>query len=298
MGNKLSISHRVGVSGYFEISKKVPSGQIFPITEFPNMILDSGLNMLGGSSTFLNAIQVGTGNTAPNPSQTSLVNRVAGVAASFALYSTGGAPTYYREAVYTATFPVGSVVGVISEIGAGPSATGTLFSRALIANTSGVPMTITLLADEQLVVTYRLRNYPPLEDLTGEVVFTGNIGGTYEFISRAHRVNAWEPQGRLSISGSQAVYTGDIGAITDSSISGAAANAASVPNPYVNGSFTATGFFTCSAAQGNLTGGIRSLRVEVGNGGIRDFKIQFNPPIPKTNNDALSIALSVSWGRS
>lgn len=298
MGNKLSISHRVGVSGYFEISKKVPSGQIFPITEFPNMILDSGLNMLGGGNSFLNAIQVGTGNTAPNPSQTTLVNRVAGATTGAPSVTTGGAPTYYRQAVFTATFPVGSVVGVISEIGAGPSATGTLFSRALITNTSGVPMTITLLADEQLVVTYRLRSYPPLEDVAGEVIFTGNIGGTYEFISRAHNVNAWGPHARFSFAGSNSVYTGDIGAITDSSMSGSSAAALGTSSPYVNGSFTATGVFTCSAAQGNLTGGIRSILVSATSGDIKQFKIQFNPPIPKTNNDALSIALSVSWGRA
>lgn len=66
-----------------------------------------------------------------------------------------GTETYKR--VCRAAFPLGAVVGTVSEVGVFSSATGTdLIAGQLLKDGAGQPTTITVLADEQLIVEYTI----------------------------------------------------------------------------------------------------------------------------------------------
>ena len=181
------------------------------------------------------------------------------------------------------------------------STTGNLFSRALILDSGGTPTTITILADETLDVIYEWRLYPKETDNTGTVVFTGNLGGSYDYILRSAYLGVAQGNGiwnmlasYSNIGGGAYCYNGDIGAITSLPSGTAGSNPSIVANSYVNGSYERSYTISFTLAQGNLSGGIRSVKF---NAGQTLQQIQFDPAIPKTANDIVSFVVKISWGR-
>jgi hypothetical protein len=64
---------------------------------------------------------------------------------------------------------------------------------------------------------------------------------------------------------------------------------------YTNGTYTVTGTIPLSVTQGNFTpAGVKTFHFAVG---TRRYQIEFDPAIPKTNYDALSITFTIEWGR-
>jgi len=279
-----------------EISRRVAADW------FDNLILNQGLDQYGTLSTFLNACQVGTGSTAPAVGQTGLANRIAGVAARLST-DTGAQSSapYFAWSRRVFRFATGVAEGTLAEVGVGTSATGNnLFSRALIQDSGGNPITITVLSTETLDVIYELRFYPPLDDGGGVV----NIGGVdYDWVSRASNVTTsggslgWSvpESAAVGISASQCrVFNGTIGAITGGP-SGTSANRTSVTNAgYTNGTYERSGTAFWQLSAGNLSGGITALQVLHGMG---VYQVSFDPAIPKDNTKELTLTFKHSWGR-
>lgn len=135
----------------------------------PNLILDNGIKLFLSNITYYDTakltygyIQLGTGNSTPNPQQLGLDNY--GVGGGSTLSSGGVSYGYNSVDGYGWTrkshqFGAGVAAGTWAEIASAPAATGNCFSRALIVDVNGAPTTITILENEFLTVTYVLRSW-------------------------------------------------------------------------------------------------------------------------------------------
>src|SRR5690606_16896989 len=155
---------------------------------FNNLILDQGLNQIGGSfngSTLNNAF-VGTGNAAPNVGDTQLQSLLATSNSILSVSaSTSAVSPYGASKTWVFRFNAGVAAGNLAEVGVGNAAT-LLFSRALIQDDLGNPTTFPVAGDEVLDVTYQLTYFPPLDDVLGTIEITGS--GNHDFIWRASQV--------------------------------------------------------------------------------------------------------------
>lgn len=290
------------VSGKYRLQVVRPDGTVKQEAEFDNLVTDGGLNRMG-QGAFLIWCQVGTGSTAPTVSDTALAARVAGSGTTTVITDgTRASAPYYAWAIRTFTFAPGTATGNIAEVGVGWSSTGNLFSRALVLDSGGSPTTITVLADETLYVTYELRYYPPTGDTTGQVTLTGNIGGVYNWTMRAGEVTSslrWNAAAqKAGQSGGVSVYSGTISAITGEP-SGTSSSGTLIAQSYVNNSLEGRFNASFSLSQGNVAGGIRSMRAIIGGS---TYQIEFSEdgtgdPIPKTSSDTLNLVIAHSWGR-
>ena len=292
------LEFKLQVAGHIEIY----SDKRGKLAEFDNIFLDQGLNALGTTS-MPNNIWIGSGSAEPLPSNTQLVNFVARssspsprIPSSFGV--NGSAPYYAWERIGVRFDPLGVNVN-LSEIGLGTNTV--LYTRALIKDANGVPTTLTILSDEILDISYTVRIYAPTTDATGQITLGGNIGGTYDWIARACRVTTdgyygyigWALNRSASYIGYAYAYQGPIGDITK-------APASSVPHvthnivPYVQNSFTAKSVVNVDTYQGNFVGGIRSITLCLGWG---EYQMQFDPAIPKTDLDTLSLSFAVTYAR-
>jgi len=201
--------------------------------------------------------------------------------------------------------------GNISEVGVGWGTSSGLFSRSLVKDSNGNPVTITVLSNEILDVTYELRIYPNETDLYGS--FTLN-GIDYSYISRPAFVTQNQNDGtaigwgiyrtagtaETTVAPSQSAlkenqliaYDGPIGSITsgpsgNSSIS----SSHSVPS-YISGSHYADISITWGVGSAVFATGIKSIIYVQGSG---TYQIEFTPAIPKLTNDVLSITFRHSW---
>lgn len=301
------------LAGEYKILVKKADGSVIETDWFPNMILDQGLDRIGnGANSVIAYAQVGTGTTAPSALQTSLISYVAGSASSLApdSISNSGSPNYETTYTWDFTFAQGAVVGNITELGVGWSASGsTLFSRALILDNLGSPTSITIIALDQLTVYYRLKIIPPLGDITGSVT----IGGTpYDYTARVSSAGTfanalwtfWGTQvaqsGSLIVGRAAQTYGAGsvLGAITGNpTISSGTASGTATGSSYTPGSFTRDFTYTWSITQGNATGGVQSIVFVYGVQDSMKFQYRFDTVIPKDNTKTMSITTNISWNR-
>ncbi len=316
---------QTGVGGFYKIeaAKRYRSGREMPGSRrvladwWPNLITDFGLNYMGANSGYLNWIRVGTGSSTPSVNDTQLGNQVAGtnndISSTFG--GTSSSPFYARR-TRTHRFNEGQAAGNLSEVGVGPSQSGSdLYSRSLILDGSGNPTTIPVASDEFLDVTYEQRIYVPEVDIEGAV----DIGGVmYDYIGRAAGANvrtsstassstenAWymhdagSPAGALRIWGHGRVFTGDIGPINgEPSGTSVATSDTGAAAAYSNNSFQRGYHLNLGLLQGNI-GGIRSLRMRFGWGcwQIGFYRQSNGDPIPKNDTNILTLSFYHSWGR-
>ena len=306
---------KLGMSGKYKImvGKKpggVESEQRIVTDWFPNLITNGGLDRLG-STSFNNSsyyCQVGTGNTNPTFADTQLVNYLANVYIDSSADSRN-LVTLYQQRINTYLFGEGVAAGNLAEVGVGWATTGSLFSRALILDSGGSPTTITVLSDEYLTVVYSYRVYGILADTTGSVTFTGDIGGTYGYtIRHGHFPEVYSRKDAGFYPGSAMnqsfceyqsnyyytnyVYDDIIGAI-DESPAGTAVSVGYTTVSYSTGTYTTNTMITLSPAQGNLVSSIKSIRFQLG--GV--WQVEFDPVIPKTDQDSLALTFELTWGR-
>jgi hypothetical protein len=290
------------ICGYFtlEAVKMVDGKEIRRklVDRFPNLITDIGLNRMGTNADYLGRCYVGSSSAVPVVTDTAMGNLIAWTA-TISTSSTGIHSTspYYAWVIKTYRFAEGVAAGNLSEVGIGylDGTYNRTFSRALIVDALGDPTTITVLSDETLDVTYECRLYPKETDDTGSVTLTGNIGGTYDWIFRPARINTANnfPQFMSYIDFASA-FDGNIGAIT-SYPAGNVLTLSSAAKTYVAYSNEIGYTISASLTQGNLTGGIRSILLRAG---PQQLQVQFNPKIPKTATDILTLNFVHRWGRA
>lgn len=298
--NEFIISPRV--KGRFKFIAVREDGTERPLTGWiDNLILDSGLNMLG-TSDVLGSCQVGTSNTAPVANQTTLQGYLAGTSSIQEVnYGAQSTTPYFGWKTVRYRFDAGVATGNISEVGVGPQRTvgTTLFARALILDVGGTPVTISVLANEILDVVYELRLYPPLVDGSGVVTISGV---NYTVTWRACRVTdaiLWGyyigSMASLNPNGNNnhAVYNGVIGAITDSP--SGVSDARPIGNlAYSNNSLQRDGSVFLGLDMGNVAGGVSATSFSSTLGA---YQFSFSPVLPKDNTKTLALTYRIAWNR-
>ena len=291
------IKRRVACEGKYKImvGKKpggIESEQRIVTDWFTNLITDGGLNRLGTNSFSNSSIycQVGEGSTTPSVEDVNLTDHVA-YTQTKATTETVDIPSLYQQRVTTYSFALGAAAGNLTEVGVGWGTTTDLFSHALILDAEGSPTSITVLSDEYLTVVYSYRIYGLLADSTGSVTFTGNIAGTYNWTLRHSIFSSGFIVTPFDYTINARAYDGSIG-IIDSDPSGVRDYLA-YTTAYVSGSLTTSVTVSASITQGNFASGIKSMWFALG----AYWQVEFDPVIPKTDQDTLSITFEMTWGR-
>ena len=283
---------------------------------FYNLITDSGLDALGagydltgGGGGVFRYCRVGTSSTTPTASDTALAAqtgsaRDSGGTSNSVQYTV---EPYYsnHQAVYT--FAVGAVSGNLTEIGFfSAESGGTMWSRALIKDSGGNPTTLTLLATEQLKVTYTVRRYIPTS-LTGS--FTLNTNGTNSTINYtitpANMSNSsvgWI-NGKVICNAREYVYayeTSTLEPITSYPSGASDSLTSTTVSSYTQGSFVSDLTVNASATNYNFATGIGSILFFTSQPGASytGYQCSFSPKIMKTSSQTLAIGIRLSWGRT
>lgn len=317
------------VAGQYTIRKyKADTNELIQeIGPFDNLITNQGLNRVG-TSEFGTHVFVGTGTATPAVTDTQLgtyLNYTGSFAPSLSWNPAilrGGSPDYWVQGAGTWRFNAGTATGTLTEVGIGWFVGGTaaanhrVSSRALIVDSGGSPISITVLADEYLDVTYSLRYYPYVgSDVVQTVVISGV---NYTFTTRALGVvtstycsiNAAYP---INWTGNTGVMTGTaagtppaLDAITATNMlnPGAAASLSTAKNTYVDSSLVISATFSAGLTAANLAYGIRGMITRTTD--PSNFSASFinsafqsiiSPAIPKDNTKILQFGASVSWSR-
>jgi hypothetical protein len=309
---ELELPHTSRVSGWFkfEALKVDSNGQVIEKSRrvladwFPNIILNQGLNRHGTQNANIGACQVGTGTSAPVATQTSLDAFLAGTVNINSSVDTAQ-PTspYFKARTVVYRFNAGTATGTISEVGVGwdPTASASLYSRALILDGGGAPTSITILADEVLDVTYQLRLYYSELDATYNATITGV--GTLTVTARPALITSpllWNGglAGITTTASSGVAYNGTLGPITDlpSGTSSPSSNASL--GSYSSGSYQLSGTVQYGLNNGNLVGGIKSITQGFGASftwGVMQY--EFSSVINKLSTQVLTLNFLHSWSR-
>jgi hypothetical protein len=289
--------------------------------DFDNIITNQGLNYIGSQNDYGTYCHVGTGSTAEAVTDTALVTFTAyqSVASGYPNYSAQSTPPYYgshiRKYRFTPNFGGGAVN--ISEVGIGrTTATGGLFSRALVKDGGGSPTTINVLATEYLDVYYTLRNYPDHVNYTTGATDDGSGSITisavsYSYTIRCADITNYKYWGRNIMAGFgrhtapsdyilERTYGSDaaLGAVTSSPsatsfgsdlLTGDIAAAS-----YSNDSYQNTLIYSYGLDDGNETGGIKAMWLPSTLGA---YQLLFGTAIPKDNTETLTFNQRWAWTR-
>ncbi len=326
------------LAGYVEIDLiDAKSGRIKEHYEFSNVICTAGMdgmfNGLGLVSSMLQTLTIGTGSTTPSPDDTRLDEQVAASTSDGGIddvfgYVTGdgggqfdlGNPYHFiqRTRVFTegeANFPTLAEIGFRDN-----NAPEFQFTRALIKDVNGVPITIAKTDQDQLRILYEIRGYPVPSHFFGEFVlaesntshsFTGSAididradkGRSWTFSlnvqsgpdprGQFHQLGAWG--GAMRVYASASVPGNPTGTLSDWGWTGAVlAPSESLSQPYVCGSFTRTKQATFEPSDASFgSGGIQGMAVRYpSNEDV--LALYFTPSIKKTDLQRLVIAYSAT----
>ena len=312
---------RVGSSRY--------KGYRLEIGPFKNLITNIGLERVGTGAP-VTEIFVGTGTSTPAVTNTQLqsyLTRIPTTIVSWGNKTFGGAPDYWVQQSATWRAPEGVAAGNLTEVGCGwmeaPASSPPesfaerhrCFSRALIVDSLGNPITVTVQPDEFLDVTYTMRHYPYIGP---DVVQTVNLSGvSYTFTSRCIRVSNAEhavaPIYSMIGAGTSVFYTGTAAGtppalapvdandlLTQGALAQVTGNTRAA---YVPGSLTSSYTVSAGLTVANLAFGIRAVRTSPWSTSVNQSFIQqpfqtvISPPIPKDNTKVLSYGYSITYGR-
>jgi hypothetical protein len=323
----LGLGPRIG-GGQYRLIARRPDGTVRDSGWFDNVITNAGLNRLGTHSddyntTIINFISVGTGNATPAITDTTLQTKVAHTNA----VASGGGYTFLQTSPYHITyehprsFPQGSVVGNLAEVGAGWDGT-TLFSRALVKDGSGNPTTFPVTAIDQLDVYYKFRLYPPL----GDTNFSINVSGTQiTGVGRATGLttagdvygagrNTWPPPvircaprplathpmlGYVNYWGMVCATGSTLGALNAAGPTYTAhadlPDGGALEGSYIQDSFYRDVRVSLGTASGNVTGGLIGA-LYLGNG-MGHYQFVWDNGVPKDDTRSFTMVYRLSWGR-
>ena len=272
---------------------------------FDNLVTNIGLDAMATTIAITQNCRIGTGTAAAVNTDTALSSQSASTATVNSSTITNlGTPNYETQILSVYEFALGAVVGNMAEVGVGwtPSTASTLFSRARINDAGGIPTTITVLVTEILQVSYRLKIYPQVSDVTGTVVIAGV---TYNYTSRCYNAANTTSviPGQAFQNGTTAVlnaFNGTINAITSGGPSGTSGTLTFVSvSAYTAGNFFRDYTVTAAIAAANLAGGIRSMTIGISGGAsaVSFVQIDFGASIPKDNTKVLTLVIRFTWTR-
>lgn len=304
--------------GEYTIKKYSSTGEIIQtVGPFDNLITNSGLDAIGqGGGRYSQYAMVGTGTVTPAVTDTELsAFKAATQLTQDTSSSNSGAPDYIGQYSRTFRFTPGQATGNLTEVGVGylESVPPDMYyyrtcSRALITDSSGNPVTITVLSDEYLDVTYTLYLYPPKTDYLSSVDISGV---TYNYTVRCSQIQntsvytlASDGQHILGIAGYTTAGTPlTLGALTANAPEGYTgympmSSQINTPVAYILGSYKAVTNSVIGLNENPAAGHtIRGLTFNVT--GILSVRYQMilNPGIPKTATKKLTLNMSHTWAR-
>lgn len=303
------------------VSKDAECKQVVEDTGFfDNLITNTGMNRVGEVTTsttpslssfglLCGRFVVGSGSAEPQFTDTALQNPVAYASADARLDKES---SNYDRGWYEITvqhqFGQGEAAGNLSEIGIQrTSASGPLWSRALILDGQGNPTTITVLPDEFFTCYYTLRIMIPKEDAVFNIDVDYDEDGIVPTVvtgrplnaDSAHAQNGWGLQ-TAGTSRSRAgllFYTGGLADPTATSPLGSSADS-STSNfsivPYVTDSFERYVTRTNGLNEHNSQE-LRTARLDALMG---CWQIEFDPPLQKDNTQTMQVTFGYSWARA
>ena len=321
----------VSLAGVYTLRKySAITGQLVGEFEFTNDITNAGLNRFGNAGAIINQCHVGTGTTPPTVSDLTMANRLASAGMDVSARTANVTAARYTRTVFTGQFAAGAVVGNITEVGVGITsgvltsppnpASGYLWSRQLIKDLAGNPVALTVLATEFLTVTYELRMYPNLAEVSGAVTLTG--GSTYSFTQRAANISDWwiQRSQNTPVGAFVSTYYGSTNAAATASLPGSYTadtpiissgtlqntNGAGGLETYAVNSFkrVCTGTYL-NTTQGNFASGILAARLDTIYNtsnyypGVLETHhlVIFNDKIMKTVDNTLNFRTEMVWAR-
>lgn len=300
-----------GFKGRFKLDVKKSDGRIEPLCDwFDNLITDDGLNRLGTGSA-VTYCRIGTGTNAPTVGDTALQNQTAfSGTASVPSYSAQTASPYYITVTFTYTFTQGAVVGTMAEIAISWLTTGAgLWCRARIKDGGGSDTTITLVALDQLIVTYSVDVYMN----TADVVTTPTIAGVpttvtirpFSVLASTWLVSASTTALNILNRGASASVAdyymtlyrdGVLQTITSSSVTGGTFVANATPNSiptYSSGSLSIIINYQFPIGVANFSNN-NFFNIS---GNLGKWQAHFSPGITKNNTQILSFSINYTWSR-
>lgn len=276
------------------------------ITEFKNLILDTGLQRIGQNDDWYRWLHLGSGTQAPHPLQNALQNATykgSSVAPSNS-YSSGINiedplnPYCWMIRVFRVS-PRGEN-RTYSEMGVGWNDSN-LFSRTLIKDPLGLPSSISILGDEYLDVTYEVRMYMPVDTATYTVTPTGDDKEPRTITVRGSNLNTSSSTMGWSIGGSilnnsgsynNRFWTGGIQGLYQQP-SGSGVGSGFNYTSRLRTSDTSCEFHFTRELPDNI-GHIRSIQISQQ---AYCFQMELDPPFDKSNEERFGFSYSISWGR-
>lgn len=306
-----------GVAGYFRLVLKERDGTVVRDTGWmKNLITNNGMVYIRDTVNYAEYVQLGSSNTAPAFTDTSVTTSIDGVRAQLLNtvrgYGGGNTYTYNRR---SCSFLTGQSTGTIREMAVFPrSSGGNCFSHALLVDSGGSPTEITKGADQQLIVYYETRNYPKLTDTTGTIDISGT---SYDYTVRARlwtQLNSgfpvWTaPTGSREIisdygPGYVAYRDGDLGTITSNGPTGTAIGSATGTGTAFtqvigSGTYYNDGQLQVGINDWNHANGIRCVVYSTDHcyWQIKYAQTSGGATIPKTNEDRLRLRWRVQFAR-
>lgn len=300
-----------------------------------NIITNNGLDNYGtdGMQSVNQAgyCHVGTGNTPPTATDTSLETFVASDYQNGMTYSAKSTPPYYGWTEWKYLFSPGFAGGNVNlnEIGVATGTSSGLTARSLTVDGLGDPTTITVLADEYLECYYRRRNYPahiveatgaPTDDQAvvnidgtdytytirpASATYAGTVtvgtgdgwatGVIYGSLGPSNGFNLGDPYDY----GAAGAYNCTLQAVTSQAGVTPKHSVSEAATSYGKGSYTAGTYekelwwqWGISSAYG--AGGIGGLNIKTLMGA---YQLVFNNPVPKVYGEVFTYYHSFSWNR-
>lgn len=175
----------IGLKGWMYWQKIDKYGKEVAAGEQANLILDVGLDQIGsaGLIDLGRYMTVGTGSTAPDPTQTSLSNEVARTQRGGTSLTRTADGVYERS--YNYEFGYAEANGNLTEWGGATDDIGNQFSRELFRDGSDNPITVTKTSDELLRITYIIEiQLTPVTTTAGSIVVNnlGTLNGVHTFM--------------------------------------------------------------------------------------------------------------------
>lgn len=309
---EIEVQSQMGMAGFFAIHDQ-RTGRT--VASFRNLITTAGMDDFAGENAHalnysLAHFGVGSGATAPAFADTDLAvplarSSTAGIADAYAVSL--ASPPYVmmqREKVFGA----GVATGDWREVGTFRDAVGGLmFSRALITDAAGNPVTLTKAAGDSWALRYQFRVYPG-EDVLFAAQTIG--GSSYDLtvrpISMVESVSTWgghkgiallnfqnvshgrHDARRLSVTSQLQAMNTDVGA--------SETDVATTAEPaYVAGSFYVDVSHQWSAGASDMTLGQLALMQQ--NGYVPLYQCRIDPALTKLAAQTLILNFRNSWTR-
>lgn len=312
---KTTLAAQTRVTGRFSMQVYRNGKLRYDVPEQDNLIFDSTLDYLLSTNSAVADLNawcfVGTGNALPDKSQTGMLGTWWSTTnfyqtSTFVNYTGDAFRTGYRKFY---AYGLGAVRGNIAEVGVNntSSANGSTRTRALIKDSLGNPIVLTLTAEDQLYVAYTVcsENLMP-EIVTGEMSVIDPVTSTT--LTVPYEIH---PVGRLRTS-TAPIYVGarwinspqcaleESTAVPATSFqknwSSSSTPATVTQLPYVTGSYERTVRFVIAPTAGNFASGVGRIFVGFSTSNDASFCIVFpTVKVPKNADSRMTFTVTQKY---